>query len=261
MPLKANGFQAWIKVDDHEAQHFQPEKIDDPSGQTCWIVSELNKGFSVHWRNTDVFCQTAGRLWVDGVECSGEILMGPNLETSVSGRRTSGSTITPVIFSSLELTDDDAFLDSAAPKDIGLIRLEIWTINRTGSVPFSNIAPREASKIHERSKKLGAHQTKFGDQVVEPITRYAAVFDYLEALPMVTFTFKYRPLELLKANGITPSSVLGKNNAEGGPSRSVKQETKGAKRGVSQPASFSSGEIIDLTRSESPVTPEIIDLT
>ncbi|KAJ7451844.1 hypothetical protein B0H11DRAFT_1821778 [Mycena galericulata] len=264
MPLKANGFEAWVRVDGQDAQHFQPETVNEPTGQTCWIASELNKGFSIHWRNTDVFCQTAGRIWVDGVECSGEITMGPNIEASVSGRRTSGSAISPFMFSSLNLTDDDAFLDSTAHKDVGLIRLEIWTITKTGNMPFPDVAPSVDSKIHERATKKGvAHQTKFGEPIVEA-PRAAAIVQYLEQLPLVTFTFKYRSIDLLRANGIAPNSVLGKRNAVAGPSGSNKMETKGAKRvkkEAGQPVSFTPGGIIDLTRSETPVESEIIDLT
>jgi hypothetical protein len=113
---------------------------------------------------------------VDGIECAGEIILGPNREATISGRRTSGSTVSPFKFSPLNLTgtvfltikeirqgnslDDDEFLESAGHKDVGLIRVEIWTINMAGTKPYSNIAPVEESKIHERSKKGGTHQIK-----------------------------------------------------------------------------------------------------
>ncbi|KAJ7467175.1 hypothetical protein FB451DRAFT_407620 [Mycena latifolia] len=232
MRLVANGFEACVKIDGNEVQLFQPETVDEPSGQTCWIASELNKGFSIYWKNTDVFCQTASRIWVDGIECPGEIIQGPNFDATVSGRQTSATTVTPFVFSPLDLTDDDAFLDSAAQKDVGLIRVEIWTINQTGTIPYTNLAPTKESKIHERSKKGVAHQIKFGAPVVAN-TRAAAVVTYLERIPVVTFTFKYRSIELLRANGIAPNlgTALGKRKAAAGPSGSLKQETKGPEAG------------------------------
>ncbi|KAJ7267639.1 hypothetical protein B0H12DRAFT_1098151 [Mycena haematopus] len=188
--------QAWIIINGDEAEQFKPETVDYPTGQTCWIASELDKGFSIHWRNTDVFCQTAARIWVDGIECAGEIILHPNCEANISGRRTSASTVSPFKFSPLNLTDDDTFLTSLAHKELGLIRVEIWTINMAGTKPYSKIVAAEESKIHERSKKDSSHQIKFAEEVVQP-PRSAAIVEYLEKSPLVTFTFKYRSIGLL----------------------------------------------------------------
>ncbi|KAJ7020003.1 hypothetical protein C8F04DRAFT_313665 [Mycena alexandri] len=262
MPLQANGIEAWIidPIDESEVQHFQPEAVDYPSGQTCWIASELNKGFAIRWRNTDVFCQTASRVYVDGVECAGEIILGPNREATVSGRRVSGSSVSPFMFSPLNLTDDDDFLDAGAHKDLGLIKLEIWTINMARSKPYPNIAAAEETKIHERSKKGVAHQIKFGEPVVHT-TRNAAIVEYLERSPLVTFTFKYRSMDLLRANDIAPKAGSRKRNAAAGPSGSLgdKNPKRVKKEGASENSPLR--EIIDLTRSESPVASEVIDLT
>ncbi|KAJ7879615.1 hypothetical protein B0H14DRAFT_2709462 [Mycena olivaceomarginata] len=269
MRLKANGFESWLCINDGEVEQFKPQTVEHPTGQTCWIASEVDKGFSIHWRNTDVFCQTAARIWVDGIECAGEIILGPNREATISGRRTSGSTVSPFKFSPLNLTgtvfltikeirqgnslDDDEFLESAGHKDVGLIRVEIWTINMAGTKPYSNIAPVEESKIHERSKKGGTHQIKpvFDEEIVQ-VPRSAAIVEYLERSPLVTFTFKYRSIDLLRADNIAP-----KYKRKASPSSS---ETKNPKR-VKKEANSTPGEIIDLTRSDTPVATEIIDLT
>ncbi|KAJ7680819.1 hypothetical protein DFH06DRAFT_1077812 [Mycena polygramma] len=277
--LIANGFEAWITIEGEEVEQYEPKTVEYPTGQTCWIASQINKGFSIHWKNTDVFCQTVARIWVDGIECSGEIILMPNREATISGRRASGSTVSPFVFSPLNLTgtvylidsayneprsspDDDAFLDSAAHKDVGIIRVEIWTINYTGSKPYrDNAPPPVESKIHERSKKGGAHQIKFQDSVVVS-TRAAAIIEYLENSPLVTFTFRYKSLDLLKADGLAPSHSSSKRKAlTGSPSSS---QIKGPKRVKTEPkpqVESAPGEIIDLTRSESPVATEVIDLT
>ncbi|KAJ6594438.1 hypothetical protein B0H19DRAFT_1366306 [Mycena capillaripes] len=258
MRLAANGFEAWIAIDDQEVEQFLPKTVDYPVGQTCWIASELNKGFSIHWRNTDVFCQTAARIWVDGMECAGEIILTPNREASVTGRRTSGSTISPFIFSPLNLTDDDAFLDSVAHKDVGLIRVEVWTINMAGTKPYSNVPPPVESKIHERSKKGGAHQIKFGDSVAHA-TRSAAIIEYLERSPLVTFTFKYRSIDLLRADELAPNQGSSKRKAGNSPNLETKAP-KRVKKEAGQQAPLP-GEIIDLTKSDTHVATEVIDLT
>ncbi|KAF7376572.1 hypothetical protein MSAN_00073500 [Mycena sanguinolenta] len=258
MRLKANGFEAWIVINGVEAEQFKPETVDYPTGQTCWIASELDKGFSIHWRNTEVFCHTASRIWVDGIECAGEIILHPNREASISGRRTSGSTVSPFKFSPVNLTDDDAFLDSSGHKDLGLIRVEIWTINQAGTKSYGKVDAAVESKIHERTKKGSSHQIKFAKEEVQPL-RSAAIVEYLENSPLVTFTFKYRSIDVLRAEGIAPS----KRKISPGSSTSEDKGPKRVKKEVGQPfeSKVKPGEIIDLTRSDTPVATEIIDLT
>ncbi|KAK7005963.1 hypothetical protein R3P38DRAFT_3326409 [Favolaschia claudopus] len=222
MRLQANGFEAWININSREVEHFQPETVDNPSGQTCWIASEINQGFSIHWKNTDVFCQTAARIWVDGLECAGEIVSGPNREAFITGRRTSGSTISPFKFSALNMTDDDDFLYSTGNNDVGTIRIEIWTVTVTGTQPYNKAAPAPEMKVHERSKKGGSHQIKlvFADEVQEA-PRSAAIIQYLEAFPLVTFTFKYRSMDLLRADGVAPGKIFTKRKASSSPQPST----------------------------------------
>ncbi|KAF8199953.1 hypothetical protein K438DRAFT_1966294 [Mycena galopus ATCC 62051] len=113
-------------------------------------------------------------------------------------------------------SDDDAFLDSAAHQNVGIIRVQIWTINMAGTKPYADVAPAQESKIHERSKKGGTHQIKFAEDVVQ-LPRSAAVVEYLEESPRATFTFRYRSIDLLRADGIAPSN---KRKGSAGPSGS-----------------------------------------
>ncbi|KAK7000731.1 hypothetical protein R3P38DRAFT_1833889 [Favolaschia claudopus] len=261
MRLQANGFEAWININSREVEHFQPETVDNPSGQRCWIASEMNQGFSIHWKNTDVFCQTAARIWVDGLECAGEIVSGPNREAFITGRRTSGSTISPFKFSALNMTDDDDFLYSTGNNDVGTIRIEIWTVTVTGMQPYIKAAPAPEMKVHERSKKGGSHQIKFADEVQEA-PRSAAIIQYLEAFPLATFTFKYRSMDLLRADGVAPSKIFSKRKASSSPQPSTSgTKIPNSKRVKKEATDSKPGEIIDLTRSDSPVATEIIDLT
>ncbi|KAF7322033.1 hypothetical protein MKEN_00726100 [Mycena kentingensis (nom. inval.)] len=268
MPLSAEGIEAWIQVgydagdDGEEAEMYSAEATQTPSGPgwSAWIASQLGREFTIHWRNTDVFCQTVGRVWVDGIECSGEILRGPNHATKCAGRRTSGSTVAPFVFSNVNLTDDDTFLDSTSSREVGTIKLEIWTINMTGTKQFSLKAPIAQSKVHERTKKGVAHQVKFGAPV-EVSTRAAAVIEYLDSAPLVTFVFRYRSMDILRANDIVSEAEV-KRAASRARGILVKQEEKPAKRLKREPtAAFKPGEIIDLTRDSPAPEPEVIDLT
>lgn len=45
MPVIANGYSAWVQVDDKELEQFNVELLDSDNGKTvtCWIASEVGK--------------------------------------------------------------------------------------------------------------------------------------------------------------------------------------------------------------------------
>jgi len=142
-----------------------------------------------------------------------------------------------------------------------------------------NLPPAE-QKIHERAKKATAHRVNLGDDVQRPYKGLLKTRN-LDEDPLVTFVFKYRPLDVLKANGIVPSNVGQKRRAAADPEQdNVKEEanedgaadvarmkaleaelealrnkTSGSKLNVAKrvkvepsvPKGFVSGEVIDLT--------------
>jgi len=194
-----------------------------------------------------------------------------------SGFSTSSTTIRPFSFAPLQLTDDDAFLDSAS-KDLGEISIQIWRIAVAGINYKWGPAPVE-QKVHERSKKATSHRVQLDAEVTRP-HRNGRVARRLDKEPLLTFIFKYRPLELLQANGIAPlnknkrqvsqpdlrhvkkehqdvidiedeekAERMGalKEEPKGQPSKSDTRPAKRVKREpLSRPA-FVPGEIIDLT--------------
>jgi len=122
-----------------------------------------------------------------------------------------------------------------------------------------------------------AHRVKLGDDIFTPQKQPLGV-KKLDGAPLVTFTFKYRSLDVLKANGIVPAATENKRPAVAQEVEDVKPETieiededeikalearlnalraqrsnpngnpsKRVKREPRQQSSFVPGEVIDLT--------------
>ncbi|KAJ7020007.1 hypothetical protein C8F04DRAFT_925977, partial [Mycena alexandri] len=215
--LHLREFSAWVSIDgEKEASEYNVEISDDKETATCWIASELGKKFSVNWTNSSYRGDTLGSVKMDGNSCGGKILYGRTLpSTAVKDGIADGAyAIKPFVFSSLSLTDDDAYLGGGTSnqlQDLGVIELSIHPVRvsmtRHGA---ANGPSRDLSalKVHERSKKAVTQQVTFG------LARPTQFVHATRAGPdMVTFCFKYRPLDILRANGIAPQGTQLKRKA------------------------------------------------
>ncbi|KAF9476226.1 hypothetical protein BDN70DRAFT_186477 [Pholiota conissans] len=107
------------------------------------------------------------------------------------------------IFGSADFTDDDAFLSHSSAAQIGEIRSKLFPTNVEMIRPdVPGIDCPDSSKIHERLKKGCDHQIKYSEakSIIPRGTCYQANLWPLD--DPVIFIFKYRPLEMLQANGI-----------------------------------------------------------
>ncbi|EPQ60635.1 hypothetical protein GLOTRDRAFT_135285, partial [Gloeophyllum trabeum ATCC 11539] len=147
----------------------------------------------------------------------------------------------PLVFSSLDLTDDDAYLgDIASVQKLGEIKLEIWRVQLGETTSrFVSRGPPKDRKVHERTKKAGSHSVKLGDEVPCTKTRQRNVVK-LDRVPVVTFIFRYNPIEVLRANGIAPLAPVPRPAAPSADSKDV--DVKPKRKGVAL-----NDDIIDLT--------------
>ncbi|KAK0500852.1 hypothetical protein EDD18DRAFT_781677 [Armillaria luteobubalina] len=204
--VRFDSFSAWISVDDVPLAEFG-EEVQADRKVSCWIPSEAGKTFHINWKHEDrpeIGC-TGGWAFVDGKYVSGQLL-DLSLGTStarVAGVATSAITEQPIMFTSLELTDDDEFLHSAASSELGEIKVDLWVVQQLDLLPFQNTNFDEAGKIHERSKKAISHCAKTGDEVALP--RPITLRKTKKLNRLVTFIFRYRPLGILQANDIAPA--------------------------------------------------------
>ncbi|KZP16392.1 hypothetical protein FIBSPDRAFT_957967 [Athelia psychrophila] len=117
-----------------------------------------------------------GALQVDNIDVGLVMKKQPPSEIyTIDGFTVSATTIRPFLFGSLTLTDDDAFLDTKIPTTV-------------------------------ISDRLGPEKTT--EARIED-----AEVQFLDENPIVTFTFRYRPHDVLQANGILPIQVDKKRKA------------------------------------------------
>ncbi|KAJ7933798.1 hypothetical protein B0H13DRAFT_1951990 [Mycena leptocephala] len=199
------GVSCWIDIENSPATEYHAETFDDQRIVTCWIASEVGKSFSVGWRNSFLPAATAGHVFMDGNECGGRVLYGPSAVCAKHEGVTDTRTVRQFKFSSVTVTDDDAFLaHSSNDQKLGIIEVAIYPIQVFGFVPvISNSATLPEIKIHERSKKTVTQQIRLAEPKTLAVPQNAVAHRFTGP-PLVTFVFRYRPLEILQANGIAP---------------------------------------------------------
>ncbi|KAF8972252.1 hypothetical protein BDZ97DRAFT_1018589 [Flammula alnicola] len=209
--LQLDNFFAWITVDDREQAEYGVEYSDDLLHASCWIASEEGKNFVIHWRDTVRPNDSIGRTLVDGVRCGvsqGISRRGyrtdPRDERDTAhqgGVPTSSTNDKLFVFSKLDLTDDDVYLNKPVSEKLGEITLEVSYVQK-GDREKLRLEPFQTkTKVHERTIKLAQHHTRLGESVKGERKPTHAVKS--TGKPRV-FSFKYRPLEILKAKGLAP---------------------------------------------------------
>ncbi|KDQ63543.1 hypothetical protein JAAARDRAFT_382113 [Jaapia argillacea MUCL 33604] len=198
--LQFGTYSSWITVGDASLEEHQvtatPNNVPSGSQVTCWVASEAGTKFTVHVANDAPYRPTAisAYLQVDGVEC---------------GVSTSSTTERALCFSTLELTDDDAYLGANnSVKGLGEISVKLYPVTVGMAIPMQPLHVPEDRKVHERTKKAGAHRVKFGEEVLKSARQNAVQVTSLSNVPCATFTFKYTSLDVLKANGIVHSEPV-----------------------------------------------------
>ncbi|KAF9232954.1 hypothetical protein BU15DRAFT_80642 [Melanogaster broomeanus] len=219
--MQLGDFTAHIIVDEKELEEYDVV-FDSETKATCWIASEEGKTFGIKWK-----CHALGngqvvsaRLTVDGTYCGGQQTNSrfQSVDNEHVISTVSSSTKTrDLMFSRLQLVDDDDLLHKEAPKDLGNISFTI----RQGKLSRASVRttrkefPLTDDTLHERSKKATpplALDLKETDNAPVPNSNLPSspTND-----PPLVFVFKYRPLGVLQANGIapTPKSVSASSSS------------------------------------------------
>ncbi|KAJ7873787.1 hypothetical protein B0H14DRAFT_2718835 [Mycena olivaceomarginata] len=192
--LQFREFFAWVSIDGVEAPEY-----------------ELGKEFAVYWRNTSYNCDTSGLVYMDGNLCGGKIIYARDLPFTVfkDGVRLDAISIKPFMFSSLEITDDDAILSGPSHQQLGLVELKIQPVKVIESETTSYSPPSLSHiVVHERSKKAVTQQITLG----EPAVTMPRAF-------ISTETTGPELVYILRANGIAPLPPQLKRKASAEPPR------------------------------------------
>ncbi|KAK7006219.1 hypothetical protein R3P38DRAFT_1704009 [Favolaschia claudopus] len=213
--MRIGNLHAWISMDGVELTEFATEVAANGKEVSCWVPSECGKEFCIHAMNTDssskVIVNALPR--VDGVACRSRHL---RYKDSTS-RRTSTATFDSIptgpstrrrlLFGQQVLSDDDSLLSADVSPELGSIIVKMRVVKNK---PRSRDSHRESWRdpktqiLHERSKKAIGHTVQFGAEFMK---RNAPGVPHDVVKYLATFVFKYRPIDLLRAEGIAPPII------------------------------------------------------
>ncbi|KAJ6507193.1 hypothetical protein C8R47DRAFT_1209128 [Mycena vitilis] len=196
MPQFEN-FNAWITIGGEPAEEYDVETSEDQKTVTCWIASQLGKRFSVQCTVPFLPSDVAGYVTMDGTDCgSSAVRAGFHDNLLLMRGLNDGTVLKPFIIIAISLS-------SSSHEELGLIELVVAPVEIPGRALFQLPSLPQVT-VHERCKK--------------GVTQQVTVAEPENAGPvLVTFCFKYRPLDLLRAKGIAPPPPQLKRKASAGP--------------------------------------------
>ncbi|RPD75700.1 hypothetical protein L226DRAFT_507615 [Lentinus tigrinus ALCF2SS1-7] len=216
------GYEVWI-ADSHKRRlpEYKVKVGEDDSILTCYIPSESGKQFSIRWKdhNGPAAHHTSMRALVDGVP-AGSSHSRPGASGKRAGISTdSASVYHPFQFAALQTTDDDNALWTAGASDqLGVIELRVTHVRPDVRPDTFRVSTFDGvSRVHERSKKAGAHCVALGraKPYGKQHLRVKTTLLDKHAPPFATFRFLYRPAALLQAQGIVSApAVQGANTQQ-----------------------------------------------
>ncbi|TFK69681.1 hypothetical protein BDN72DRAFT_840044 [Pluteus cervinus] len=227
--LSLGKFTAWIEVNGEHLPEFGPIVSDDSETVSCWVPSEAGKEFAVCWNDSNLEYVLDGCVEVDGKWCGSSVWrlqsrMGTPVSSRIKGVRTGPFTRRALVFSNIDLTDDDTYLQaSSSAEDLGeiIVRLRESVITGTGTLGDQSSPFPDDMKLHERSKKGMGHRIGLGE---ESTAQNSNSVHTKKIRTVATFIFRYRPLAILQANGIAPVDRSQKRKASTPPEEPSEDE-------------------------------------
>ncbi|GAA5896938.1 uncharacterized protein JCM6883_007061 [Sporobolomyces salmoneus] len=207
------GLSVSVLIDDKHVEMYKPEFEGNKA--TCYIESIEGKEFKTQGQmlNNSPCVMT---FWtrVDGTDMGGVICPCPGLSAVFKGLRTSPTTVQPLVFSTINLTDASAIAsnDEEFVKNLGSIHVKCRRATDLGPVYPVYSQPKAFSSdraIDERSKKATcSHQVGLGQakNVEYGSQRRMHYFDPVSQ-PFATFEFKYRSRALLEVHDIVTPRI------------------------------------------------------
>ncbi|KAH9927291.1 uncharacterized protein B0H18DRAFT_292915 [Fomitopsis serialis] len=172
---------------------------------SCYIASEAGKSFSVDVYNGLSDEIVSADCYMDG-ENGDRLLVDPGSWSEIKGVTVARGMQRSYIFANVQVTDDENVVHDI--QDLGSIKICIYRVVRRGVAQEPSAYGWDGANepIHELSKKAGLHRISLADVVPDDST--FSTCDYIDEKqnPYATFRFMYRPLEILKAQGIIPST-------------------------------------------------------
>ncbi|KZP16445.1 hypothetical protein FIBSPDRAFT_895030 [Athelia psychrophila] len=201
MRVELQGFTAFIVCNGAEVACHRIEKSEDGKTVVCWIASEVGKKFSVKWTKPhDLPDVVEAHVQVDDLDCDAVLIQKDDLPNYVYFN-----------------------------EGLGDIVLSIHRVETTCIREWVSETPPQERPIHERSKKATLHRVQLAAETLATtgLSTEEYVTKRLDNGPMATFIFKYRPFDVLRANGIVPTPVGTKRKSSDEPKLEVSKDEIG----------------------------------
>ncbi|KAJ7049713.1 hypothetical protein C8F01DRAFT_725786 [Mycena amicta] len=221
--VHSQGFSACIMIEGKPVVEYGVKKTKSDDGKThivtCHIASELGKKFSVNWTNESYrkHTRTHGNVKMDGLRCAGNTIHKDELPCTKKWKGVhcdDGESFRHFQFSALTLTDDET-TSSLNSRELGVIELAMYPAKysakakKTPSKPIAGTEKNDLPQIimYEREKKGLTQQVSLAPpKLMVPLTLAAKPQTSKHAHrigpDVVRFRFVYRPLDVLRADGI-----------------------------------------------------------
>ncbi|KAJ3478914.1 hypothetical protein NLI96_g9418 [Meripilus lineatus] len=217
--LHPRGFEIRVITGDGVLEEYGTTMKGEDSVH-CHIASQANQSFRLELKNhTDL--DVTFRCFADGIRIGGQPC-NPQATVQLSKLAVSPSTSRQFAFADVEFSEssDAVAIGSTKLMSLGTIIIKVRRIEhtrgkkeRTFEIPALLNGP-----IDEKSKKIGTHHVILGPEIPRKASRYHQIVKTLDSnsQPFAKFVFKYRPREILQAQGIipvTPDPSLEESNS------------------------------------------------
>ncbi|KAI6041906.1 hypothetical protein EDC04DRAFT_2892600 [Pisolithus marmoratus] len=210
--MRLGDFSAQVVIDGNQVEEY--EVTHSGTQAMCWIASETGKTFSVEWIcHATKHLGSEGELIVDGITCDTLIRDVDDMDSINFSVIHQGRKERDLMFCDLQLTDDEALMGKPVSSHLGEITLRVtcgtvfpYGESEDGDEDTSETNPKltiDANIYHEKSvKKLTTHCVSFGPERKGGDYNLGTFIPNED--PPLEFVFKYRPIEILQANGVAP---------------------------------------------------------
>ncbi|KAI0079497.1 hypothetical protein K474DRAFT_1734946 [Panus rudis PR-1116 ss-1] len=212
LQLKLSAPWAQILVNDVPLEEHAVEVVNANTVR-CYIASEVGQAFQVKFlNNLDQIVKNSVHL--DGSKVASHIISSHE-QGVLANIQVSQYSMSSMQFAALNVTDDDTLLRDShmAWEKLGLVAIKIYRVKKLG--PLRRFSAKHyktelsgSRPVHERSKKAGCHCIGLGPKIRTKgsYTAYDRVeyTDKPDGPPFVEIEFRYRPKDLLQAQGIIP---------------------------------------------------------
>ncbi|KAG8933902.1 hypothetical protein FRC02_010933 [Tulasnella sp. 418] len=222
--LSVLGFSAAIEVDGQNLTCYTRDVNGSTRTTTCFIESQAGKTYRIRVEreansallgvdliislhldgDPNAICNSLMRA-TDRKAFIGPIPSGPRESRSL-------------VFCPVQTTDAESdIIPSSSCTDVGSIVLRVTKVKVNSKSTFRRNHYRSKMLVHERTKMEGAHSTILGpagNVATEHPAYTAQTLDEPNNYPFLKLVFRYKPRNILMANGIIPNDQVASQNRD-----------------------------------------------